>query len=275
VRNPRLAIVLLLVCAAWLLAPPSPPAGAADPWARALQTVLGPLRAPVAGLLRLRAGFARDDGRPQESVRFQQFALEMDPRATDSVIWLANELATQIPSASASAEGESAAWARLGIAALRRARALGNRDHELLDWESFLWVERAAPRGKSTEPERRAALDAAIAASEESAHAWIGAAAVSSALLAERALLRYRAADFAAAADDFERAAQFERLLAQRGDEHADLRAKILEAKSSLARVDSEENPDAEERAARLTAIEALRGDDPFLPLARTPPKRR
>jgi len=126
------AIAALLLAAAWLAIPPAPSDAGAGVKAHVFQRILGPFRYPLASTLRLRAGFAREAGRPGESVRLQGIALDLDPRDTPAVVWLAGELATQIP-LSGLTKLDNAACARAGIDVLRRARALGNADPRLLD----------------------------------------------------------------------------------------------------------------------------------------------
>jgi hypothetical protein len=236
----RNAIAALLLLTAWLLAPPAPSSARAAGFASVLQRALGPLRFPAAAALRLRAGFAREAGLAGESVRLQTLALELDPADTAAVAWLAGELATQLPLAGLTTLDRQAS-AKAGIDVLRRARALGNRDPRLDDWEAYYWVERYAPPG-SDAGARRAALDNALASLDTAVDLLAETGALdlrlhgrAALLLEERGALAAGRREGTAAAADFARAAQHERLLAARGLPGAESRAAALEARSEAA----------------------------------------
>lgn len=235
----RCAIALLLLLTAWLVAPPAPRTSGAGA-AGALQRALGPLRRPLASVLRLRAGFARQTGRAGESIGLQWSALHLDPDDTAAVAWLASEIATQIPLSDLTKADRRAA-SLAGIEVLRHARVLGNRDPALFDWEAFYWTERYAPRDANPGAREKAidnaleSLDAGVEALAEAGRSDPRLHGRAGLLHEERGALRAARGDRSGAAADFTRAAQHERLLAALGLAGAAARAEALESRAAAA----------------------------------------
>ncbi|HKE01449.1 MAG TPA: hypothetical protein VKE69_10600 [Planctomycetota bacterium] len=262
-RRFRIALVVALLAAAWWSAPKTPLASTTSPAARAVRFLLGPFRGLVAGGLRLRAAFARSAGAPAESIRLQEWALEIDPSSTDAALLLAGELAFDLAAATPS---QAHALADAAVAILERAKALGNRSPRIPDAQASLLAERIAPAASGPD-ERRRALERAVALAEDAVALGAPAArARASHSLGEIGLLAHRAGRFDEAKEAFARAAAHERALARIGAPQAARLARLYAAREELSAREAAAAPEAERARAR----DALRAIDPADPLLGT-----
>ncbi len=262
-------LVAMTIVVAWWLAPAPPPRPATAPAARVLAAVLGPLRPAVVSALRLRASFAKSAGNATESIRLQELALELDPADPDAAVRLAYEIAIEVPEARSGRAG-AVEGARAGLAVLRRARDLGNGNPRIGESEVFLLLHRLAPPGASSNEERTAAVDTALAIAEDLAASWPPAHALASVCLDERGLRRFELRSEREAARDFERAAQHERLLARAGDPVAARRAEGLELRAAVCHAAYLANGDSADLRSAIEALERFAPDDPVAAIARS-----
>ncbi|MFN0206602.1 MAG: hypothetical protein ACKVS6_09865 [Planctomycetota bacterium] len=261
-----LFISIACLAAAYFVAPESKSAGGVSPTARVLRTALGPLRAPAASLLRLHAAFARGEGDADESIRIQQFALEID-HSTEAALSLASELAYDIPSSGLSS-ASSRECARLAIETLKKARDLGNNDPRLLDLQAELILTKRTPAPIVTKAERRAALDEALVLAEMVIKTHRAGNLRASMILSERGDLEFAERRFDKAARDFRAAAGHEEILAHAGFEDAHATAALYLQKAALGDA-LHEGAGAEAVEKIFRSIREMNANDPVLTIPR------
>lgn len=264
ILNSRVFLVYGIVAfaLAWWLAPDGNSTGESG----ILRTALGPLRTPVAALLRIRAAFARNEARFDESLQLQGVALDLDPQSTESVLIFSDEVAYDAPGATTDRDIIKNA-ARDGIRVLHEAQRLGNTHVRLLDAEARLLTERVAPAGLASREERNSAIDRAIQLCEAVAQKSPFGCLRGSPLLHERAIEYYKTKDIKNAILHFERAAHFEEVLESEQVPGASALANLNRRCARICALET----DPARRAERAALIQELRAEfpkSPFPPLA-------
>lgn len=260
-----------LFALAWFVRPDSAAGG--ESLHSPLRSALGPLSGIAAKILQLRAAFARSGARFDESLQLQSLALELEPKDTDAVLLLSDEIAFDAVGSTEDRLLIKSA-ARGAISVLREAKRRGNDHLRLLDAEARLLTERAAPAGKCTIAERTAALDRAIELCNLVASRYAAGLLRGSPLLTERGIIYYQTGDFENAILSFRRAAAFESLLLTKETPGSDRWREANERMAEVCELDAEASriggsADSTKRAAALERIRSLTPESPFLAAAR------
>lgn len=207
------AVGLLLILLGMFVIHAGSRAAYGDGVSRVVRTAMGPGRGLAAGLLHLRAGFARMHGNVDECLQLQRAAIALDPEDSAAVIQFALELAFDTPQTGEVGSVVSRGRAAAAIDLLHEAQALGNDDLRLVDLEARLLVERAAPAGHVDRTARARAVALALALAERVSAVHPAGSLRAAPLCAEAAVDAFRAGEFPRAKDLFAQALQHEQRL--------------------------------------------------------------